>query len=46
MIEWIILGLILLYSGWVIYKKVKDVKKGKYCSCGCSDCPSKIKCHK
>lgn len=46
MIEWVILGLILLYAGWVIYKKVKDFKKGKFCGCGCSDCPSKVKCHK
>ena len=29
-----------------IYKKVKDIKKGKFCDCGCSECPSKIKCHK
>lgn len=44
--NYILLGLILTYSCWVVYRKVKDFKKGKYCSCGCSECPSKIKCHK
>ena len=43
----VILGLIIFaYAGFVIYKKVKDVKAGKFCSCGCSDCPSSKKCHK
>ena len=37
----IILAVIALYCFWVIRKKVKDVKKGKFCSCGCQDCPSK-----
>lgn len=41
----VIIGLlIILYAGFVIYKKVKNIKAGKYCSCGCSDCPSKMKC--
>ncbi|ARE64955.1 FeoB-associated Cys-rich membrane protein [Blautia pseudococcoides] len=28
------------YAGFVIRKKVKDIKKGKFCSCSgsCSDC--------
>lgn len=34
---------IAVYAAYVVYKKVKAVKTGKYCSCGCSDCPSKIK---
>lgn len=36
-------ALIAVYAAYVIHKKVKDAKAGKYCSCGCSDCPSKIK---
>lgn len=40
----IILVVILLYAAWVIRKKVKDVKKGNFCGCGCGDCPSKSKC--
>jgi hypothetical protein len=39
-------ALIAIYAGYVIYKKVKDIRAGKFCSCGCSDCPTKIKCHK
>ncbi len=41
---YIIGALLALYTGYVIYKKVKDIKAGKFCSCGCSDCPSKSKC--
>lgn len=42
----VIIALIASYAAYVIYKKVKDIKKGKFCDCGCSECPSKIKCHK
>lgn len=36
----ILLGvMIALYSGWVIYRKMKDAKAGKFCSCDdCGDC--------
>ncbi|BBF45300.1 hypothetical protein lbkm_4062 [Lachnospiraceae bacterium KM106-2] len=44
MIEFIILFLIAAYAGFVITKKVKDIKKGKYCSCGCDSCTSSSKC--
>jgi hypothetical protein len=41
MIATIILAVLIgLYFLWVIRKKYKDVKKGKFCNCGCSDCPS------
>lgn len=46
MAQWIIIGLIAVYAGIVIYKKVSDLRKGKFCSCGCKDCPSASKCHK
>lgn len=41
---YIIGGLIVIYAGYIIYKKIKAVKAGKFCSCGCGDCPSKMKC--
>ena len=41
----VIIGIILVYATWVIYRKVKAYKRGEFCSCGCSDCPSKKKCH-
>jgi hypothetical protein len=41
---YIIGALIIAYAGYVIYKKIKDIKAGKFCSCGCGDCPSKAKC--
>ncbi|MGM9977781.1 MAG: FeoB-associated Cys-rich membrane protein [Clostridium sp.] len=43
-IKIILILLIVSYAGYVIYKKVKDIKKGKFCSCGCENCPSKNKC--
>jgi hypothetical protein len=42
--EFVIGGIIAIYAGYVIYKKVKDRKAGKFCSCGCGDCPAKGKC--
>ncbi|SCP98092.1 FeoB-associated Cys-rich membrane protein [Anaerobium acetethylicum] len=33
--------LITVYAGFVIIKKIKDIKKGKFCSCNCDSCPSK-----
>ncbi|MBS6397533.1 MAG: FeoB-associated Cys-rich membrane protein [Clostridiales bacterium] len=39
----ILVVLISAYSLWILHKKYKDAKKGKFCSCGCQDCPSK--CH-
>lgn len=39
----IIVLLIVAYSGWVIYKKVSDTKKGKFCG-GCSGCSSGETC--
>ncbi|ROR26412.1 attachment p12 family protein [Mobilisporobacter senegalensis] len=46
MAEIIIVVLIVLYTGFIIYKKAKDMKKGKFCNCGRDDCPSATKCRK
>lgn len=44
MLATIIIGLAIAgYCLWVIRKKWKDTKQGKFCSCGCADCPSR--CH-
>lgn len=40
----LILVILLSYAGLVIYKKVKAMKAGKFCSCGCDSCPSASKC--
>ncbi len=42
----LITAAIVLYSGWVIYKKYRQYKAGNYCSCGCGSCNSKNKCGK
>jgi len=39
----VIAGGIAAYCIWILRKKYKDAKSGKFCSCGCRDCPSK--CH-
>lgn len=44
MVEVIIGTLIVGYTGFVIYRKSKDVKEGKSCCSNCSSCPSKDKC--
>ncbi|HHU74421.1 MAG TPA: FeoB-associated Cys-rich membrane protein [Clostridiales bacterium] len=42
----IIIGiLIVAYTGFIIYRKSKDIKEGKSCCSGCSSCPSKEKCN-
>ncbi|BCN32244.1 FeoB-associated Cys-rich membrane protein [Anaeromicropila herbilytica] len=40
----IIIGVILMYSGYVIFKKIKDVRNGKFCSCGCDGCSASKGC--
>ncbi|NLP35608.1 MAG: FeoB-associated Cys-rich membrane protein [Clostridiales bacterium] len=44
MAELVIGGLILGYTGFVIYRKSKDIKEGKSCCSECSSCISKSKC--
>lgn len=34
----VILALIIAYSVFVIRKKIRDAREGKYCGCGCSGC--------
>lgn len=36
----ILAAAVAAYAGFVIRKKVKDIKKGKFCSCSgsCADC--------
>lgn len=46
MITYIILGLILGYTGFIIYGKVKDVRAGKSSCSSCSGCPVKDSCRK
>lgn len=35
-----IVAFICLYAGYVIVMKIKDIKKGKCCSCSCETCIS------
>ncbi|WP_167958309.1 FeoB-associated Cys-rich membrane protein [Anaerosporobacter faecicola] len=46
MVSILIVAAIVAYAGFVIRKKVKDIKEGKYCSCGCSGCGMRGQCHK
>ncbi|MDR5588505.1 MULTISPECIES: FeoB-associated Cys-rich membrane protein [Clostridium] len=32
---------ILSYTIWIIQRKIKDIKRGKFCNCNCSNCASK-----
>ena len=43
MVEFIIIAVLALYCGWVIRKKVKDIKAGG-CGCGCSGCAGCTSC--
>ncbi len=40
----VIAAIVLGYTGYVIYRKGKDLKAGKTCCGGCSSCKSKGKC--
>ncbi len=46
MVEIIIAVIILGYTGFVIYRKGKDLKAGKSCCGGCSGCSAREKCGK
>lgn len=38
----IIIGLLIFgYAAFVIRRKVRDMKNGKFCDCGCSGCSGK-----
>ena len=39
MLASIIIGVLFFcYVAWVIRRKMKDIKEGRYCGCGCNDC--------
>lgn len=44
MVELLLGILIVGYTGFVIYKKAKDVKAGRSCCSGCSTCPFSQQC--
>ncbi|NLO09062.1 MAG: FeoB-associated Cys-rich membrane protein [Clostridiales bacterium] len=46
MLAYVLGALIIGYTGFILYKKAKDVKAGKSCCSGCSGCPSREKCGK
>lgn len=44
MVPYIIAALIIAYTVFIVFKKVKNIKEGKACGCDCSSCPSKNRC--
>ncbi|HWT27808.1 MAG TPA: FeoB-associated Cys-rich membrane protein [Mobilitalea sp.] len=40
----IIGGIIIIYTAFIIYRKVKDTKAGKSCCGGCDGCSMKGNC--
>jgi hypothetical protein len=44
MFEYIIICAITIYFIYVIYKKIKNIRKGKFCDCGCENCSIRNKC--
>lgn len=41
---YVIGALIIAYTAFIVYKKVKDIRAGKSCCSGCSGCPAREKC--
>ncbi|MBR5155851.1 MAG: FeoB-associated Cys-rich membrane protein [Clostridia bacterium] len=40
----VILWILIIFAVlMIVVRKVRDFKAGKFCDCGCSDCPSKCK---
>lgn len=35
---------IFLYSAFIVYRKIKQIKNGQFCNCGCKNCPDKKSC--
>ncbi len=46
MAPYIIGALVLVYTTFVIVKRIKAIKRGHYCSCGCENCSSGCKVFK
>ncbi len=42
----VIILLILVYAGLVIRRKIRRMKAGQFCDCGCGECPTANKCKK
>jgi hypothetical protein len=43
-----VLAVLILIVGLVVFKLIRDKKRGKSscsCGCGCGSCPMKDKCH-
>lgn len=41
MAKWIIGALCAGYFAWACIKRVKDIRKGRFCGCGCDGCGAK-----
>ena len=41
--KYLIWGVIIVAVIFVSVKKFQDIKRGKFCSCGCEDCKNKCK---
>ena len=35
--------LIILASILVVARRIKNIRRGKFCDCGCGDCPNKCR---
>lgn len=33
-----IAALLILYAIWVIRRRIREIRAGKFCSCGCESC--------
>ncbi|MDR1630090.1 MAG: FeoB-associated Cys-rich membrane protein [Oscillospiraceae bacterium] len=45
-ISYAILALIIIYAAFIIVRRMKKIKKGQYCDCGCDSCPHAKNCGK
>ncbi|WP_148410532.1 FeoB-associated Cys-rich membrane protein [Murimonas intestini] len=37
-------GAIFLYAAFVIRKRIKDIKNGRFCQCSCEGCSGSSRC--
>lgn len=42
--EFIIIAVIAAYAVWVIVRKIRQFRQGKFCDCDCGSCPGQAKC--
>lgn len=46
MATYMIVGAIAVYAIYIVQRKIRDWRQGKFCGCGCQSCAGKPACNR